>query len=702
MATSFERFISRELSWLEFNQRVLDEALDPTVPLLERVKFLAIVSSNFDEFTMVRVGGLHSLVASKRRKRDVTGRTPTQQLAAVGKRAHAMVAEQYRCLLEDVEPALAKKGIRRLCAEDLTESHRGFLQRLFEERIYPVVTPAALQPGKFPLLRNLTLHCAVRLKAEAGSAARVALFPMEPGLSRFIRLPGGKDYNYILVEDVIRLFLDELFPGEKVAEARVFRITRNADMAVQEDLAPDLLSGMQDVLDARTTSDCVRLELEADSTKAMRSMLQKALGVTEKETYAVAGPLDLKALFALGGIPDREDLAYEDWPPQPSVDVDPSKSMFETIAKRDLLLYHPYEQFDPVVRWMDEAADDPDVIAIKQVLYRTSKNSPIVEALRRAAEKGKHVTAIVELKARFDEAQNMEWAQALERAGVQVIYGIKGLKTHAKICLVLRSERGGVRRYMHFGTGNYNEKTARMYADISYMTCDPDLGTDASVFFNTIAGYSQPQRFLKIQAAPLTLRDKLLELIEGEIERRKQGQKARIIAKMNSLVDPALIEALYRASKAGVKIQLNIRGICCLRPGVPGVSENITVTSIVDRFLEHARIYSFLHGGEKRVYISSADWMQRNLDRRVELLVPVDDKRCKDRLLDILDVHLRDTVKARQLLPDGTYERVKPAGRRKRLRSQDALYREACEGVAQARKQRPTVFEPHRPPSSKS
>jgi polyphosphate kinase len=390
-------------------------------------------------------------------------------------------------------------------------------------------------------------------------------------------------------------------------------------------------------------------------------------------------------------------LKLEPWPPQPAPDVPPSVSIFESVAQKDILLFHPYEHFDPVLRLVEEAADDPNVLAIKQILYRTSENSPVVAALARAADRDKHVTVVVELKARFDEARNIEWAGALERAGVQVIYGLKGLKTHAKICIVVRREPGGIRRYLHFGTGNYNEKTARLYSDISFMTCDEDYAADATAFFNTITGFSQPVRYRRIETAPVGLRARILELITSETERRRQGQEARIMAKLNSLADAEIIKALYEASQAGVQVQLNVRGICCLMPGVPGVSENITVTSIVDRYLEHSRILYFHAGGSPQVFISSADWMPRNLDRRVELLIPVEDAACRRRLVGILETCLQDNVKARQLMPDGAYRRIESAGRKKRVRAQEAFYRQACEAARAAQKAADGTFEPQRP-----
>jgi polyphosphate kinase len=550
----------------------------------------------------------------------------------------------------------------------------------------------------FPLLRNLTLHLAVRLAPAKGSRKpRFAVFPLEPALDRLVRVPSLESFAYLLIEDVVKLFLESLCPDERIMECQPFRITRNADMSVQEDLAPDLLKGMLDVLDARREGACVRLEIAETATQRLRNFLQSSLALRSEDIYAIPGPIDLAFLSSLADLQDHDELKYEAWPPQPSPAIDPALSMVENVAKRDILLQHPYEHFDPVVRLMDEAADDPQVMAIKQILYRTSYNSPIVTALRRAARKGKYVTVIVELKARFDEARNIEWAQAMERDGVQVIYGIKGLKTHAKLTIIVRRDPEGVRRYLHIGTGNYNEATARLYSDTSYFTCDEDLGTEASIFFNTITGFSQPRSFHFIAAAPLGLRDRILELIEAERAFKKQRQKALIVAKLNALVDPDIIQALYGASQEGVEIRLNVRGICCLRPQVPGISENITVTSIVDRYLEHSRIFYFHHGGEERLYLSSADWMPRNLDRRIELLVPVRDKRCCGKLLDILNVYLDDNVKAQRLLPDGSHERVMAVGRRKRVRSQEALYDKICQSVKKRFKQRPVSFKPHRP-----
>ena len=732
------RFFNRELSWLEFNQRVLDEARTASIPLLERLKFLAITASNLDEFTMVRVGSLQLVQAQGDTRTDPAGLTPAEQLVAIGERMRAFAAEQYRCYLTDLEPALAQAGLRRVRPNELTDRQSQHVQTLFEQEIFPVLTPLAIslsrvtdeakQPARkkpsrkkpsatsqpagiadmpvffpdadvpsFPLLINQSLNLCVRLAPSAGSdIPRFAIVPFGRNRQRFITLPSDSGFSFILLEEVVARFLARLFPGETVEECVPFRITRNADVDLEEDQAFDLLSEMQEVVDARRQSACVRLEVADHGSATVREFLQTAVDVADEWVFPSPGPLDLSAFFRLTDSQGFDALRYEPWPATPSPQIDPAESIFTAIAKRDILLSHPYESFDPVIRFIESAADDPDVLAIKQTLYRTSAKSPIIAALKRAAQKGKYVTAIVELKARFDEQRNIEWARDLERADVQVIYGVKGLKTHAKICLVVRREPQGIQRYMHFGTGNYNEITSRVYSDVSLMTCHEDLGADATAFFNTVTGYSQPQRFRQLEMAPIGLRDKLLEMIEAETERKRHGQKAQIQAKLNALVDEQMIEALYAASQVGVKIRLNIRGTCCLRPGVPGLSENITVTSTIDRFLEHARILYFYHGGDERLFISSADWMPRNLDRRVELLVPVEDSAARTKLMTFLKTHFQDNVKARRLLPDGRYEPVKSTSGGKILRSQEVLYTRAVQEIAEAERARLTMFEPHR------
>jgi len=702
MPDTKSEFVNRELSWLEFNQRVLDEATDGGIPLLERLKFLAITGSNLDEFFMVRVGGLQMLKKRGSDKRDSAGMMASEQLDAISERASRMVEDQYACLLGELEPQLAEAGVRRVKPDDLNEHQRVVVQKLFESEVFTIYTPVAVQAGAdFPLLVNMTLNVCVRLEpAPDSSERRFAVIPFGNPPTRFFRLPADDGYQYILLEDVVSLFIDRFFPGETVQEVVPFRITRNADMSVREDLASDLMAGMEQVLDERKESDCVRLEVSDTVSDLSLDFLRTALEVGDDDVYRARGPLDLSAFFRLTGISGFDELKYKAWPPRPSPDVDLTESMFDVMRRKNIVLSLPYESFEPVVRLIEEAAEDPNVLAIKIILYRTSRNSPIVAALRRASELGKRVTALVELKARFDEARNIEWAKNLEQEGVQVIYGVRGLKTHAKVCIIIRRETHGIQRYVHFATGNYNEVTAKLYGDISFLTCDEELAADAGSFFNAITGYSQPQQYSKLATAPFDLRDKLLELVDSEIARRRQGQRAHIMAQLNSLACPRIIKSLYKASQAGVQIDLNVRGICCLKPGVPGLSENIRVVSILDRFLEHGRIIYFYHGGDKLVFISSADWMPRNLDKRVELLVPIEDPPSRDRLIAVLKSYARDSVKGRSLLASGGYERPCPDGG-KRHRHQQYLYHLAREAEKMLEQSQRTVFEPHRAAAEK-
>lgn len=689
---------NRELSWLEFNQRVLDEANSEDVPLLDRLAFLSITASNLDEFFMVRVGGLELLRKEKVTTRDPSGMTPGLQLREIGTRVHGMVREQYSIFTDVLQPALAGEGIVHLDAASLDDSQRRHLLATFDQELLPVVTPMALHPERiFPILVSLGLYIAVRLAPDEESESdRMAVIPISPGMERFIPVPSANDYSYLLVEEVLEMFIDRLFPGRQVMEVAPFRITRNAGLTVDEDFTEDFISRMEEVLTHRKDSDCVRLEIRSGVSKSLREFLVTGLTIPAQNVYAVRGPLDLSAFMSLAGMADFDRLRYEPWPAQAPAGLDPGTGIFEQISRGDVLLYHPFDSFDPVVRLVTEAAADPDVLAIKQSLYRTSPKSPIISGLRSAAEQGKSVTVMLELKARFDEAKNIEWARELERSGVQVIYGVKGLKTHCKLCIVVRREPRGIVRYVHFGTGNYNNKTASLYTDVSYMTREPTLGLDSSSLFNAISGYSEPRDFAKLVAAPLGLRRRFLELIANETSRAEQNQKAVILAKMNSLSDPEIIRALYAASRAGVRIRLNVRGICCLKPGVAGLSENISVVSIVDRYLEHSRIFYFFAGGEERVYISSADWMSRNLDRRVELLVPVDHPASRRKLVSILKTCLGDNVKGRVLLPGGDYSRPSP-GRRKAIRSQETLYRRAVETARRDKSPGHPFFEQHRP-----
>lgn len=698
------RLINRELSWLEFNHRVLEEARDLSVPLLDRLKFLAITCSNLDEFFMVRVGGLQLLRAQGRSPRDATGWTPSRQLTEISRLTRRMVLEQYACFMEELDPALHQARIRRMRMADLDAGQQQYLEQVFDELIYPVITPQAIDPDQpFPLWAPLTIHLAVSLGAGGETEAanpRRAVIPMPRSLARFMTVPSKDGHAYVHLEDLITAFLDRLFPGQPVEEVALFRLTRNADMRVREDEAPDLLVGMEDILEERRTGPCVRLEIEKKASAALIDYLHESLSVEPSFLFRIPGPMDLSAYMGLATMSGFDDYKAKPWPPQCARELRAPASMFDVLSRRDVLLHHPYDSFEPVVRLLEEAANDPGVLAIKQILYRTSARSPIVAALIRAAEKGKQVTVLVELKARFDEARNIEWARALESAGVHVIYGVRGFKTHAKLCVIIRREPSGIRRYMHFGTGNYNESTARLYTDISYMTSNEDYGADAVTFFNTITGYGQAITFQKVEMAPTGLRARLLECIEGETERSLQGQKGHIMAKVNSLVDTDLIEALYRASRAGVKVELNIRGICCLRAGVRGLSENISVVSIVDRFLEHSRVMYFRHGGDPLYFISSADWMPRNLDRRIELLVPVEDPESQARLHTMLKTCLKDNVKGRELRADNAYHRRSARSRARSTRAQDYFYRETRRLIDEQEDEHRRTFIPHLPQES--
>jgi polyphosphate kinase len=692
-------FINRELSWIEFNQRVLDEASNESVPVLERLNFLAITASNLDEFFMVRVGGLQMMTAEGLRRPDPTGLTPAQQLEKIGRRCRRMAADQYRCW-KGIERNLRAAGIRLIGAGDLTPVQAQHVEQVFQNEILSVIAPIALREGvESPAVQNLGLYLAVRLRGREAKSDVFALVPLGRTVARFVSLPTESGRALIAVEEIIRTRADRLFPGHHVVEVVPFRVTRNADISVREDLAADFMAEMEAVLDRRKEGHSVRLEIGAGASHVLLRKLIGLIAVDPLDVYEAPGPLELSGMRKLIPADGFARERYPSWPPQASPQLKAGRGIFDELKAHDVLLIHPYDSFDPVLRLLDEASRDPNVLAIKQTLYRAGPDSAVIASLIRAAERGQYVTVIVELKARFDEERNIEWARELEKAGAQVIYGVRGLKTHAKALMVVRREAGGIVRYLQFGTGNYNERTTRLYTDISYLTADPVLGADASLFFHTVTGYSEPQRFGKLIAAPLGLRETLLSLIDNEAERRRQGQPALIRAKMNSLADPEIVRALCRASRAGVKIELNVRGICCLRPGVRGVSENISVVSIVDRYLEHARVFYFHQGGKKSVYIGSADLMPRNLDRRIELLVPVEDAACRRRVIALLDACLADTVKGRELRSSGSYVSRAGAGKR-RVRCQELLYRRAREAVVAARKSRGTVFEPHRSPNA--
>ena len=657
-------YFSRELSWLEFNDRVLEEALDARNPLFERLKFVAIYGNNLDEFFMIRVAAIKQQIEAQVVRRSEDGRLPAEHLAAISERLRRSLALQMRVLNEELLPALETHGIRILAVADLDEATQSALERTFDDRLFPVLTPLAVDAGHpFPYISNLSLSLAVELEEPTAEGvelhfARVKIPPIIP---RFIAIEGAPEgeRHFVLLEDLIAHHLDGLFPGMKVRDAYLFRVTRDADLDLQEDEADDLLRAIESELQRRRFGEPVRLEIERGMPEYMRDFLLQALDLTEVDCYEVDGIMALSDLWQIIGLPDYETLRDAPFMPTIPRKLLGKSDLFAEIREGDLLLHHPYESFDPVVQFVAQAAEDPDVLAIKATLYRTSgKNSPIVRALLHAAENEKQVAVVIELKARFDEENNIEWARRLERAGVHVVYGFPGQKVHAKTLLVVRKEDDGIRRYMHFGTGNYNEKSARLYTDLSLFTCRPELGADVTQLFNALTGFSKITDYEDLLVAPVTLRREILALIDRETEHARAGRAAGIRAKLNALTDGEIVRALYRASQAGVPVDLLVRGMCVLRPGIPGVSETIRVRSIVGRFLEHSRIYVFENGGDRELYISSADWMGRNLDRRVELAIPVLDPVIAETVdSQILNVLMADNVKMRELLPDGSYKR---------------------------------------------
>ena len=671
-------FINREWSWLEFNHRVLEEATDPSNPLLERLKFSCIVSSNLDEFFMVRVAGLKHRVALKNTKRDDAGYTPLEQLEGISQRAHAQIAAQYANLMDDLLPALSEHEIRVLRCGEVNPAELHHVEGLFEQDILPVLTPMAIDPTHpFPMLTNLTLNLAVLLGPTDGQEERLAVVPVPGVLPRLVRLPRQPGMSFVLLEDIIRTRLERLFPGQLVVEVVVFRLTRDSELEFDDEGGRDRLQVLEAELRKRRTNPPVRLEVEDGVSDRLLGLLMERLSLQEADVYRISGPVDARSFMGLTGLPGYDKLSNAPLAPQMPTAFDTQRSVWDILQEQDVLVHHPYDSFDPVVRLVDEAADDPDVMAIKQTLYRTSGQSPIIKALARAADNGKQVAVLVELMARFDEERNIGWAKQLEEAGAHVIYGLAGLKTHAKIALIVRREPDGIRRYLHLGTGNYNDRTARLYTDMGLLTCDEGLGADASAFFNAITGYSDPPVYNKLVMAPIGMRERLIELIEREAERSQAGQTAEIIAKMNSLVDRRIAQALYRASQAGVSVKLNVRGVCCLRPGIEGISDRIHVVSIVDRFLEHSRTFYFCNGGDEDVYMSSADWMPRNLDKRVELMFPVEDPDCKQKAIDALRAFFQDNVRARRLQPDGSYQRITPRPGEDPVRCQLHLHEQA-------------------------
>lgn len=653
-------FINRELSWLEFDARVLGEAEDVLNPLFERLKFLSITASNLDEFFMVRVASLKDMVNAGYTKKDIAGMTAAEQLAALDERTHAFVKRQYKIYNDELVPALAREGFHIIGShEELTHEQEIFVDKYFHEDVYPVLTPMAVDSSRpFPLIRNKTLNIAALLKKKNGDdGTEFATVQVPSVLPRFVRLPGEKD-TVILLEEIIERNIDKLFLNYDILCAYPYRIMRNADLSIDEEDAADLLKEIEKQLKKRQWGQAIRLEVQGNIDKQLLKRLKSELNITDSDIYRIDGPLDLTFLMKLYGSFDYAKLKTPKYMPAPVPELMNGKNIFEAVREGDILLHHPYQTFDPVVDFVRQAANDPGVLAIKQTLYRVSGNSPIVAALAAAAENGKQVSVLVELKARFDEENNIIWARKLEQAGCHVIYGLVGLKTHSKITLVVRREEDGIRRYVHLGTGNYNDSTAKLYCDMGLFTCSPAIGEDATAVFNMLSGYSEPVGWNKLSLAPLWLRDRFHYLVEREIRHAKEGQEAHIIAKMNSVCDKDIIELMYKASKAGVKIELIVRGICCLIPQLEGVSENITVRSIVGTFLEHSRIFYFENGGNPEIYMASADWMSRNLDRRVEIMFPVEDAKLKKEVKHILDVQLADNVKAQLMQPDGSYVRV--------------------------------------------
>ncbi len=690
-------FFNRELSWLAFNERVLEEAADAAVPLLERVKFAAIAASNLDEFFMVRVAGLEHAVAEGRTAPDLAGLTPAQQFDAVAIRAHAFVAELYRLVTADLLPALAAAGVRLLPFGELSEARRAALTAYFRSDVLPVLTPLAIDAARpFPLLSSLSLNIAVRLPPEDGEGEgdeRLAIVQVPPGLARLMQIAEAEGMTFVLLEDVVRAHLAELFVGQQILETAVIRLARDAELEFDDEGGRTQLEVVERQLRWRRRSDVVRLEVEASASEELVALVSRRLDVESQAVYAVPGPLDLRVLTGFVELAGFNEL--RDPPVQPvNVLAGEQADIFSVLDRGDVLLHHPYDAFDPVNALVARAADDPEVLAVKLTLYRTSAGSPLIASLQRAAERNKQVTVLVELTARFDEERNIQWARALEGAGAHVIYGVRGYKVHSKICLVVRRTPQGFRRYIHLGTGNYNDRTARVYTDFGLLTTSQPIAEDASAFFNALTGYSDPPRLRKLVMAPTGLRQRFLKLIDRERRRALGGQPAEIVAKMNSLIDHEIIEALYAASRAGVRIRLNVRGICALRPGVRGASENIEVVSVVDRFLEHSRIYYFSNGGDDEVYLSSADWMTRNLDKRVELLFPVERPEHKAKVMFALRAMFGDTVKSRWLEPDGTYRRRKRPRGEAPFRAQQALQDEARRAAALARESAGIVFEP--------
>lgn len=657
----YENFFNRELSWLEFNQRVLDEAKDNTNPLLERLKFLAISSSNLDEFFMVRVGSLYNQIQAGFEEREVSGLTPSEQIEKILDRVRGMVEDQYKTY-EHLYDHLGSRNIKIFTYDMLNDEQLEFVNEYYRNNLYPVLTPMVIDSGRpFPLLFNKTLNIGVILKANKSEQEIFATIQVPSVLDRLVPIPGENGENFVLLEDVIKNHLSELF-GFKVLTTACYRVTKNADLSLNEEGAEDLLETIEESLKQRKWGMAVRLEIEDTNDNRVINKLEEEFEITENQIFFIKGPIDLTFINKLYSVKGYNELKFEKIKSLQVKELR-DEDMFQAISKKDIFLHHPYESFSIVVKLVEAAAQDDKVLAIKQTLYRVSGNSPIIAALSKAAENGKQVTVLVELKARFDEENNIHWARQLEKAGCHVIYGVIGLKTHSKILLIVRQEKKGIKRYVHLGTGNYNDVTAKFYTDIGILTSKSEYGEDASIIFNMLSGYFKPENMSKITIAPYGLRKKLEYLIERETESAKKGKPAKIIAKMNSLVDKKLMIDLYKASQAGVQVELIVRGVCSLKPGIKGLSDNITVRSLVGRYLEHSRIYYFLNGGKDDIYISSADWMYRNLDKRVETMTVIEDSTIKKELKEMLELYIKDNVKSRILLTDGSYTKVDAVGK---------------------------------------
>lgn len=664
--SSAEYFTNRELSWIKFNRRVLSEAKDKNYPIFERIKFLSISASNLDEFFMVRVASLEDMIHAGYTKKDIAGLSPTEQLSEVSNETHEFVIEQYLTLNKSLIPLLAHAGVRFISQHEmLTEEEGRFVDKYFYENVYPVLTPMAVDSSRpFPLIRNKSLNIGALLsKKKSDDEIEFATVQVPSVLPRIIKIPCESGISIILLEEIIERNISKLFLNYDLICAHPFRIMRNADFEIDEDEAGDLLKEIEKQIKKRAWGQVIRLEVPDDIDKKLLKYLKQELVIDDAVIYKIGGPLDLTFLMELYGLDGFESLKSEKYIPKENPDIPSDADVFECIRKKDILLHHPYETFEPVVNFIRQAAKDENVLAIKQTLYRVSGNSPIIAALAQAADNGKQVTVLVELKARFDEENNIIWARMLEKAGCHVIYGLVGLKTHSKITLVVRREEEGIRRYVHLGTGNYNDSTAKLYTDIGLLTCSEMIGEDATAVFNMLSGYSEPMWWNRLSLAPLWLKDRFLSLIERERDNALLGKKAVIKAKVNSLCDKDVICALYEASSAGVKIDLIVRGICSLKVGIKGVSENITVRSIVGEFLEHSRIFYFENAGNSEIYCASADWMPRNLERRVEILYPIESPELKTKILHILDVLFADNVRASIMSEDGSYEKPDRRGK---------------------------------------